>query len=87
MASITTNHDPNDTVWVILPDTSGCESRVAHGTVIRVRVEFLITLTKLIYDVRLDGSSGTVEVIGEVDIFAEADLALAMAEYQNRISS
>lgn len=88
MATVTYDHNPNDTVWVILTETCGAATnaiRVAHGEVIRVRITVLVTETTIEYDIRLFGQSGTIEAV-ENDIFAEADLALAMTEYQSRIS-
>lgn len=88
MATVTYDHNPNDTVWVIITETCGSTAnaiRVAHGTVIRVRIEVILTGTTIEYDIRLDGNSGTIEAV-ENDIFAEGDIALAMAEYQARIA-
>ena len=56
---------------------------VRPGKVIRVRVDLLVTETKLVYDVQVDKQSGTTEFI-EADVFT--DLPTAIAEYQLRLA-
>ncbi|MGI0075879.1 MAG: hypothetical protein ACREAU_00555 [Nitrosopumilaceae archaeon] len=77
MATITHNHIPGVTVWVLTEDCG-----VKHGTVIRFRAEVLITETKLFYDIRLDeGGIGTAPFKPD-KVFAEADLQLALDAYE-----
>jgi len=77
-------YDPNQNVYVIY---SACDDNtiaaVQPGVVIRVRGEVLVTTADLHYDVRVDGQSGTTELV-EADVFP--DLATAIAEYQSRLT-
>lgn len=74
-------YDPNQEVYVITSCDMGLQ--VVSATVLRCRAEVLITGTKIVYDVRLHGNRGTVD-LQETDIFA--DKSSAVAEYETRIS-
>lgn len=76
-------YDPNQSVYVIdtLCDTP--TTAVRAGIVIRIRAEELVTISKLFYDVQVDGQSGTTEFV-EADVFT--DLATAIAEYEIRLT-
>jgi len=86
MPTVNYNFAPNQQVWVIQETPCQVSNRtvvsVESGTVIRVRIEDLITGTDIQYDIRLSGSSGT-ESFPESEVFV--DLAAAMAEYETRI--
>ena len=77
-------YDPNQNVYVI---NSACDENavtaVQPGIVIRIRAEVLVTTSTLLYDVQIDGQSGTTELV-EADVFP--DLASAVAEYQLRLT-
>lgn len=72
--------EPTTDVYVI----HECDRKlyVTHGEVLRVRIEVLVTETKIAYDIRLTGNAGTV-AFGEADVFV--DKATAIAEYDLRV--
>ena len=82
-------YDANQEVFVIAdcvdPNNSGNTQveAVRQGKVVRVRVEVLITATKLVYDVQIANQPGTTELT-EDDIFT--DLAAALIGYQARLA-
>ncbi len=84
MGTVTHLYDPNQDVYVI----NGCGDRgdnsyVIAGTVIRVRIDVLVSETTIKYDVRLVGGSGTLEFM-EADVFP--DKSTAIAEYESRVA-
>lgn len=74
------DHEPNADVYVI----HECDHKpyVTHGTVLRVRINVLVTGTEILYDIRLAGNAGTVAFEG-TDVFL--DKTSAAAEYENRV--
>lgn len=83
MASpIVYTYEPGTTVWVIMSDNV-CSSSVKKGVVIQVRINALVTETRLRYDIRLEQEYGTTEFI-ETDIFAT--LEDAVNEYEIRLT-
>lgn len=74
--------EPSPTTDVYVIHDCDRKPYVTYGNVIRVRIEVLVTETKIMYDIRLTGGAGTVE-FEEADVFV--DKATAVAEYDNRI--
>ncbi len=81
MGTIVHQYDPNQDVYVI----EDCENNlyVTNGTVIRVRIEALVSGNEIIYDIRLAGKSGTTEFM-ESDVFV--DKPTALTEYDTRLA-
>lgn len=71
---------PNEAVYAI--DTCSGKPFVTHGTVVRVRVEVLVTGHTIAYDVRLADNTGTKSFV-ETDIFGTKSDALV--EYNTRV--
>ena len=81
MPSITYTHSPADTVWVLTTDCG-----IKHGTVNRVEfVDDGLTQT-LIYNVTFD-SETTENLVDESTVYAEADLATALVDYQTQLTA
>ncbi len=80
MTTVTYNFNPNDLVWVITPDKG-----IIHGQVVEVEIVVKSTGTVITYDVRPD-SGVTASYLPPV-IFADADLAGALAAYQTILLS
>lgn len=72
--------EPDQDVYVI--DTCDDQPYIQSGTVLRVRIYILAAETKILYDVRLDGRTGT-EEYSEEDVFI--DKATALTEYETRV--
>ena len=88
MPTVTYNHQPNDTVWVITDKSQGseiCPLAIVKGLVVSVDIQVLLSSTTVTYNVRLLGDTGTIEIDKEIDIYAESDLSGAQAEYNNRL--
>ena len=75
------SYEPNTNVYVINTCTEG-KPYVTQGTIIRVRIEVLVTRTTIRYDIRLMGDVGTYE-FSEADVFP--DKATALTEYNMRV--
>jgi len=88
MATINTAYDVGHSVHVIADCIDPINKTqtvpvVRAGKIIRIRIEILLTAQTLLYDVQLDGQTGTTEFV-ETDVFQT--LPDAIAEYQLRLA-
>lgn len=82
MPTVNYSFEPNQPIYVIVAGTDGVLA-VRSAMVLRVRVDVLVTTTKLVYDVKFSNQVSTVEVM-EDDMFST--LSDAINEYELRLS-
>jgi len=76
--TINYDHSPNDVVWHITDDCG-----VKKATVLRVDGIVDTTGTNVIYRIQYFDASGAIDVT--TYLYAEADIATAMADYQTML--
>lgn len=82
MPTVNYSFEPNQSIYVIVTGADGVPA-VRSATVLRVRVDVLVTATKLVYDVKFSNQGSAVEVM-EDDMFST--LSDAINEYELRLS-
>lgn len=82
MATVTHQFTPDQSVYVI--DKCNGSLYVTAATVVRVKIQVLVSGTSIKYDIRLDPASTGTKEFNESDIFV--DKTTALTEYETRIS-
>lgn len=79
-----------DVVWVIV-DPDQPERSIRKGDIRMIETKSVTSTPDLIYHIRLDGEAGTTKITETTEppenIFAEGDIALALARYQTLLTT
>lgn len=82
MATVTYNFEPNDAVWY-LTETCGLKK----AKIVRIDIAVIPFVTTIYYEVELDEDRSRVKEVLESTLYADADIATAIADYQTQLTT